>query len=283
MKMKIYNRIVMNITTGEILEEESYQYDGPVALCKGGGGGTTTSVDYVYNDRMATISEKNQKYADEMYNMFKYGVTYNPESASGEKYKTGKMMDNPEWDDWNKKNEQYKKYMRSGGGNGDWQSPGYGLPRVDSPGPEPSKQIEEMANRTNGEVEGYDPNTPTEMSLMQDKIQAESDLLPGVVKSKQQQMSAFGAMYEDAMSVDVDKRVAEARTGVMQDFSKVEEQTKRSMSRMGVDPTSGAAAESFKTGGLQKSMALAGVSTAARRQAENESFEKKRAVVGIGV
>ena len=36
--MKIYERIVMN-WDGEVLEEKSFEYDGPVALCGGGGGG----------------------------------------------------------------------------------------------------------------------------------------------------------------------------------------------------------------------------------------------------
>ena len=38
--MKIYERIVIDIETGKILDEESYEYNGPIAECKGGGGGT---------------------------------------------------------------------------------------------------------------------------------------------------------------------------------------------------------------------------------------------------
>jgi hypothetical protein len=34
--MKIYNRIVMDMNTWEVLEEDSYEYDGPLALCGGG-------------------------------------------------------------------------------------------------------------------------------------------------------------------------------------------------------------------------------------------------------
>jgi hypothetical protein len=37
--MKIYTRIVVEMFTWKVLEEESYEYTGPVALC--GGGGTT--------------------------------------------------------------------------------------------------------------------------------------------------------------------------------------------------------------------------------------------------
>ena len=35
--MKIYERIVMN-WDGEVLEEKSFEYDGPVAMAGGGGG-----------------------------------------------------------------------------------------------------------------------------------------------------------------------------------------------------------------------------------------------------
>ena len=34
--MKIYEKIVLN-WDGEVLEERSFEYDGPVALCGGGG------------------------------------------------------------------------------------------------------------------------------------------------------------------------------------------------------------------------------------------------------
>ncbi len=45
--MKIYNKIVISIKSGEILEEQSFDYRGEVALCGGGGGGDTeTKIRY---------------------------------------------------------------------------------------------------------------------------------------------------------------------------------------------------------------------------------------------
>ncbi|WP_440997651.1 hypothetical protein [Arhodomonas sp. SL1] len=35
--MKVYEKLVIDMTTGEVLEEVSYDYEGPVAACKGGG------------------------------------------------------------------------------------------------------------------------------------------------------------------------------------------------------------------------------------------------------
>jgi len=34
--MKVYTKVITDMTTGEVLEEEFYEYDGPVAECKGG-------------------------------------------------------------------------------------------------------------------------------------------------------------------------------------------------------------------------------------------------------
>jgi hypothetical protein len=51
--MKIYTRVVIDMKTNEVLEEESFEYEGELALCgggKGGGGGggktTTTTVPW---------------------------------------------------------------------------------------------------------------------------------------------------------------------------------------------------------------------------------------------
>jgi len=43
--VKIITKTVFDILTGDIVEEKSYDYNGPVALCKGGGG-SSGDVDY---------------------------------------------------------------------------------------------------------------------------------------------------------------------------------------------------------------------------------------------
>ncbi len=37
--MKVYTKVVIDIATGQIIERECYDYEGPVALCDGGGDG----------------------------------------------------------------------------------------------------------------------------------------------------------------------------------------------------------------------------------------------------
>lgn len=72
--MQIYEKIVIDMATMQIVSEVSYEYHGPVAQCKGGGGGTTTvkgEVDYEYNRRMARIAEQQQAIANEYFNYWK--------------------------------------------------------------------------------------------------------------------------------------------------------------------------------------------------------------------
>ncbi|MDO9083720.1 MAG: hypothetical protein Q7U56_10600 [Humidesulfovibrio sp.] len=71
--MRVYTRIIIDMASGAVLEAEGFDYDGPVALCKGGGGGsqTTNTQDTEYNARMATIAESQQGMAQEYFNFWK--------------------------------------------------------------------------------------------------------------------------------------------------------------------------------------------------------------------
>lgn len=71
--MRVYTRIVIDMASGAVLEAEGFDYDGPVALCKGGGGGsqTTNTQDTEYNARMATIAESQQGMAQEYFDFWK--------------------------------------------------------------------------------------------------------------------------------------------------------------------------------------------------------------------
>lgn len=70
--MRIYTRIVFKMDDMSVIEADAYDYDGPVALCGGSGGGssTTNTVDYEYNARMAALSEEQQAWAREYFEMW---------------------------------------------------------------------------------------------------------------------------------------------------------------------------------------------------------------------
>lgn len=55
--MKVYTKVVLDMRTLELIEEESFDYEGPVALCKGGGGGGGTGGKVDYPDYMKTRHE----------------------------------------------------------------------------------------------------------------------------------------------------------------------------------------------------------------------------------
>jgi hypothetical protein len=63
-----------------VKSSEWTEYDGPIAECKGGGGDT---VDKEYNAGLLKISERQQAIADEMFNLFKHGVPYDPYDEKG--------------------------------------------------------------------------------------------------------------------------------------------------------------------------------------------------------
>lgn len=69
----IHTRIVIDMVTMETLEDEWFEYEGPIALCGGGSGGgssTTNTVDKAYNARMATLSEEQQDWAREYFSVW---------------------------------------------------------------------------------------------------------------------------------------------------------------------------------------------------------------------
>ena len=63
--MKIYTRVVIDMADGSVLEEDSFEHHGDVALCK--GSSSTTTVDKEYNRRMASIAERQQGMAEEYF------------------------------------------------------------------------------------------------------------------------------------------------------------------------------------------------------------------------
>lgn len=76
--MRIYTKVVIDMKTGNVIRGDMFEYEGPVAQCGGGGSKSSGTVDKAYNRGMLELSKEQQSWAEEMFNMFKYGVTYNP-------------------------------------------------------------------------------------------------------------------------------------------------------------------------------------------------------------
>jgi len=72
--VKIYNKIVIaDLGVGEVVEEDSFEYSGPVMTCKGGGSSTVQG-DPVYNAGMLKLSQEQQDWAREMFDVYKTGL-----------------------------------------------------------------------------------------------------------------------------------------------------------------------------------------------------------------
>jgi hypothetical protein len=263
--VKIYTKIVIDMETLEVIEAEWTEYTGPIGGCKGGGGGQ--EVDKDFNKGMLAISEKQQDMADEMFNLFKFGVTYDP----------GEKVVSDEWKAWKKQKDEAK-------GSGAWAGIG-GAERFDEPEPE-------KFSGTQGERQGYDADESfSEMELINEQLKAQGKLLPLQTEAAKSQLETIGkrqglvqSIYEDALAgVDVEGRVGEHRAGVQHAFKGAQETAVRDMSRMGIDPSSGRGATSFQNIGLEKAKATAAGETQIRRTAEDEDFRRKATAAGLPV
>jgi hypothetical protein len=264
--VKIYTKIVIDVHTGAVKSSEWTEYSGPICLCKGGGGGT--EVDKDFNKGMLAISETQQDMADEMFNLFKYGVTYDP----------NKKVKTDEWKSWKKERDAARK--SASGFNG-----AYDKNRWDDK--EPTKY-----DGTEGERQGYNADEHfSEMELINEQLKAQGELLPAQTEVAKSQLETIGkrqglvqSIYEDALSgVDVEGRVSEHRAGVQSAFKGAQGTAVRDMARLGVDPSSGRGSAAFQNIGLEKAKATAGGETAIRRSAEDENFKRKAAAAGLPV
>ena len=131
----------------------------------GGGGSTTTTVDPKYNKGMLELSQEQQQWAGEMFNMFKYGVTYDPNEQVDDPSKaTTKKV----WVPGDTRQEPIY-----GGREG--EITGY-RDVVGAPGHYEDRTI--PGRSPAGELHGYDPNAQvSEMQYLQNIVEANQSLL----------------------------------------------------------------------------------------------------------
>ena len=132
---------------------------------------------------------------------------------------------------------------------------------------------------------------PLQTGLSKETITAKRSLLPGQTALSQKAIDAAGneitlsapitqKYYAQAeKGVDVNRRIGEARADVMQSYGQGKEMLNRDLSRMGIDPSSGAYAKSTRDFSLGTSKALAGATTTARNRAEDENWQRLAAAM----
>ncbi len=245
--MKIYNKLVYDLKTDNIIEEDSSEYKGPVIHCKGGGG-TTTSVDEAYNRRMAAIAEAQQAMAEEYFNYYKYGrggwsipkpdmsrAAYQQEKEQG---LLGKMG----YDDWVK--EQHAKWL----GSREW---------VPEEGAMGLQQLEQE------QIIGASKLLPAQLSLAGEQIATQREYLKRARKG-----------------VSAEEEMGKAKTDVQQAYSGMGGEMRRGFGRMGIRPTSGRYAGMQSRMLREKAKSLAGAGTLGRRYAEEETLRRLSGMIG---
>lgn len=284
----------------------------------GGPSTTTTTVDPVYNAGMLKLSQEQQGMASEMFNYFKYGVTYDPNA-----YEDGLMIDGK----WVPRSELTREQI--GGDkfieNPEYQAPGYrdvpiggdaGEYReyIPGSGPDVSQYIlnpnYNLEQRKAGDVRGYDPEAQTsELDYLQKVINAnagilglqtdvskaqlesQKELIPittDITKQqlwsqKQRQGLATKFLRDAKEGIDVNERMDQAQAAVQHGFKNADKSIALDVSQYGLDPGSGRFTGHKRSQALAEASGIAGARTAAKNQAEQEDFERKRQALSVNI
>lgn len=289
---------------------------------KGSSGGQTTTetIDKEYNAGMLAISQEQQGWAAEMFNMFKFGVPYDPSERGA--------MVNGQW--------VSEKDLTSGKGAAGTTGFVGTLPSawggLKIPGVTPSG----AKITTRGEAEGYEPGAQTsEMEYLQNLVEANQGLLglqtdvsakeltlageqaeagrkllpytteygiksteastgliPYQTEATKQKSLLAGETAEAARAIvpgyyenmDIDERkwMDEAQAGVQHGFKLANEAARRDIASYGLDPGAGRYTSVNRERTLAEATGIAGARTAAERQAEEEEFRRKTEGLQIG-
>lgn len=277
--MKIYNRVVINIETLEVIEEDSYEYDGPIAKCFGGGGGTSSKTvtynynyDAEYNARLATIAEKQQQTANEYHEFWQdYQKPYEIalmeanedlipvqlEQAKAEvarmKADTQTMLERAAAD------VKYRGAQTAGVYQGIEES---------KLGMERTRQEMGFAEEEMGEKRLTWDYAADVREFQREKMDWEEE-------ERELAKPVLSEYYKEALSgIDPQEQARMARADVVSAFGDYDEAAKREASRLGVSPSSGAYANTIKATGIEKAKAVGTAMTGAKQYAQEANFDR---------
>ncbi len=279
--MEVITKIRIDMTTGEEIERESYEYEGEIAHCGNGGGGDSYDADY--NDRMATISESMFGMSEDAYNTYKYGLGSFEErpilDADGNPVQSIVGYD--------------KKYMPGAEGSGSYQNiPIYQdtteqIWVSDDPNNTSQAQLEQqMVNANAGllpmqtEAAGKGINLQmAEMDAASKLIDPQLQLSLDTISDQRTDIAGLrpikDKLYQETLDgVNVNERMQQAGSDTAQAINRVD-QDNAAMSRLrGITPTSG-------INELDQVKAFAGAKTNARTTAEQENYNRLSSFRGL--
>jgi hypothetical protein len=135
---------------------------------------------------------------------------------------------------------------------------------------------------------------PGQTQLTQAQIDSAMQLLPQQTEFQGAQMSdqmtamserapVRAAFYDSAVNgVDIESRANKAAADATQAFMNSDSSMRRNAARMGVNPASGAYGAMANQNALNQAKTVAGASTQARTQAEQENFSRLNTAMGYG-
>jgi len=271
--MKIYKKIVIDIESSQVIEEESYDYIGSIALCKGGGKSVTyQTIDKEYNRRMANIAEAQQRMAEEYYNYWKWGALAFTGQVGTVSQKVSSSYSYP---------DKLKKHPFF------WLFSHF-LPKKEKSTQLKYKYIAPKGIKTSGglliDKQGAPIISEANLGLMRTKAQME--LIPMEESLLAEQMGTdielekyrqrlLPRLYELATTkIEPEKMAAQAQAQVEQSFAKAGETVARTLGRYGLSPDSGAFGAGLRQVQLAKAMGIAGAREEAKRYAKELQWQR---------
>jgi len=237
--MKVFSRIVIDIETGKVEESESFEYNGPVAECKGGGESstTTTTIDYAYNARMATLAEQQQAMANEYFKFWEQ--SYKPMEQAQIAANTSLIGVQTEAE--RAKSELEKETATS--------------------------QLGLLPQQT--ELAG------AQLGLGLQKTALESEQTQARSEELALAKPVVSEYYKQALrGVDVGEKVGEAQATTAQAFKGTDAALARTMGRYGITPSSDRAADLAQKKSIEQAKATGAAMTAAKTGAEEENYKR---------
>ncbi len=263
--MKIITRSVIKIETLEVMEQESFEYSGPIALCyTEGSESSSTSVDSWYNQIIARLQVEEHEMAAELYDYYKYGQTtgYSPVEMTKEqkalraRVKAGDLTAVGQWNDMKK--------------NMGWVvDPATGELSTRVHSGTSQQQLESAQTAANMEL------LPQQTELEKQKLSADLSLLPKMTEVK------TSLMDQALKGLDITGEMNRAQAGVEQASGIAGKSANNIAFRNQWDKDSGQFYDLQKSLLLNKAKGIAGARTAAKLNAENINFGRLATVAGM--
>lgn len=281
MKRKIYTRIVIDMNTGATLEEESFLWDGPVAECMGGKGGSSmTSVDKDYNRRMANLSEEQQAWARDYFNMWQeHFKPYEIEQVKAnrnnlplenglytEQLQAARNLLPYEQDLYRKQLAQSSELLpyQTSTAKQFLQTSGNALNLYNQQLDASQKLLPQQLASTQKLLGASDNG----VDLYNQQIAASKELLPQQVEAAKQFFQA------STKGVDINERMGLATADAAAAWKNMNEANLRENARLGVNPNSGRFQGTQAALGTQQAAQMAQAKTSARVGAEQENYDR---------